>query len=525
MSKEKNLVEDALIQMKNLEEAVAENAKGILASTMKQEIKELVKESIVSEDDDEEIIDEPVTGDNDDEDFEFPEDGDDEDSEFPEDGDDEDSDMSDLGMSDDDDDDRVIDLSGTDSKGNQLIPDEDLLKVFLSMKATDGIIVKKDNDMVNLKDDNTDKEYLIQMESDDMDEFMEESWEENESVEMDESWEENESMDVDDENTYSEYNEDEDLMGSKTIDDLISSVFDNESSYNKDDMGGMDDMGEGVVYELEMDEEDFSDDDGLTYEVDLDEMDGEEESFQMESMKPKIGKGAKIGKPKFSYKKTSGGFKDDKKQGTRGVGMGKGPKFEFKEGEMGGTKTMTKGGKPSPMLNFGNSKAETKEASRTYAFGSKDKSRGLRKGITPNRNLTFENEQKNVQQIQILREKNEEYRKALNVFRDKLNEVAVFNSNLAYATRLFTEHSTSKQEKINILRRFDGVESLKESKNLYRTIKSELTTTNKTSITESIEGKIEKTPSSGSASTLIESKTYENPQFLRMKDIMSKIIK
>jgi hypothetical protein len=183
-----------------------------------------------------------------------------------------------------------------------------------------------------------------------------------------------------------------------------------------------------------------------------------------------------------------------------------------------------RGGKPSPMFYGGESKEETKEAARTYGMGSKS-GRGLRKGITPNRNLTFENEQKNVQQIQILREKNEEYRKALNVFRDKLNEVAVFNSNLAYATRLFTEHSTSKQEKINILRRFDGVESLKESKNLYRTIKSELTSTNKTSITESIEGRIEKTPSSGSASTLIESKTYENPQFLRMKDIMSKIIK
>jgi hypothetical protein len=372
--------------------------------------------------------------------------------------------------------------------------------------------------MVNLKDDNTDKEYMIQMESDEieeMDEFMEESWEENES------------MDVDDENTYSEYNEDEDEdidqnpMDGRSIDDLISSVFDNESSYN------MDDMGEGVVYELEMDE-DFSEDDDEegTYEVDLDEMDGmdeEEESFQMESMKPKIGKGAKIGKPKFSYKKPAGGFKDDKKQGTRGVGMGKGPKFEFKEGEMGGTKTMSKG-KPSAMFHSGNPKTETKESARTYGMGSKS-GRGLRKGITPNRNLTFENEQKNVQQIQILREKNEEYRKALNVFRDKLNEVAVFNSNLAYATRLFTEHSTSKQEKINILRRFDGVESLKESKNLYRTIKSELTTTNKTSITESIEGRIEKTPSSGSASTLIESKTYENPQFLRMKDIMSKIIK
>jgi hypothetical protein len=242
----------------------------------------------------------------------------------------------------------------------------------------------------------------------------------------------------------------------------------------------------------------------------------DEDDIQMESTKPKIGKGAKIGKPKFSYKKSSGGFNENMKKGTRGVGMGK-PKFEFKEGKKDISDAVKK-----EMMPF--KKKETKEAARTYGMGSKS-GRGLRKGITPNRNLTFESRERNLEQIQILREKNEEYRKALNVFRDKLNEVAVFNSNLAYATRLFTEHSTSKQEKINILRRFDGVESIKESKNLYRTIKSELTSTNKTSITESIGEKIEKTPSSGSASTLIESKTYENPQFLRMKDIMSKIIK
>ena len=40
MAKEKSIVEEAIIQMRNLEEAVAENAKGILASTMKEEIKE-----------------------------------------------------------------------------------------------------------------------------------------------------------------------------------------------------------------------------------------------------------------------------------------------------------------------------------------------------------------------------------------------------------------------------------------------------------------------------------------------------
>ena len=127
----------------------------------------------------------------------------------------------------------------------------------------------------------------------------------------------------------------------------------------------------------------------------------------------------------------------------------------------------------------------------------------------------------------MLREKNEEYRNALNVFREKLNEVAVFNSNLAYATRLFTEHSTTKQEKINILKRFDNVETLKESKNLYKSIKDQLSTGKETettkSINESIERTVVKTPSSGSAVNLIESKTYENPQFLRMKDLMGKI--
>jgi hypothetical protein len=88
---------------------------------------------------------------------------------------------------------------------------------------------------------------------------------------------------------------------------------------------------------------------------------------------------------------------------------------------------------------------------------------------------------------------------------------------------LFTEHSTTKKEKINILRRFDNVETLKESKGLYKSIKEELSKSETKSINESVEKKINNTVSSGSATTLIESKTYENPQFLRMRDLMSKI--
>ena len=46
-----------------------------------------------------------------------------------------------------------------------------------------------------------------------------------------------------------------------------------------------------------------------------------------------------------------------------------------------------------------------------------------------------------------LKSKNEQYKKALKVFKNKLNEVALFNTNLAYVNRLFTEHSTTKTRK------------------------------------------------------------------------------
>jgi hypothetical protein len=125
------------------------------------------------------------------------------------------------------------------------------------------------------------------------------------------------------------------------------------------------------------------------------------------------------------------------------------------------------------------------------------------------------------EEVSKLKKQNDEYKKALVLFKEKLNEVAVFNANLAYATRLFTEHSTTKQEKLNILKRFDSISTLKESKNLYSSIKSELGT--KKPVTESVVEKINLTPTSSSTNVLSESKAYENPQFKRMKDLMQKL--
>jgi hypothetical protein len=126
------------------------------------------------------------------------------------------------------------------------------------------------------------------------------------------------------------------------------------------------------------------------------------------------------------------------------------------------------------------------------------------------------------EEVEKLKKQNGEYKKALVLFKEKLNEVAVFNANLAYSTRLFTEHSTTKQEKLNILKRFDGINNMNESKALFSTIKNELETKNP--ITETVANKISNTPTTSSSKEMLaESKAYENPQFKRMKDLMSKI--
>ena len=503
MENKKSLVEEAIIQIKNLEDVVAENAKGILQSTMKEEINQLVKESL-TEQDDEEVDDTDVELDDMESDVESDDMEDDETDNFE---DDMESDVESDDM--DDEDEPVIDLTGEEDT-------DEVLRVFQLMGPDDEIIVQKDNGgNINLKDKKNNTEYMIVGESE----------EEYDFESQDELYE---FEDEDEEFEFSSEEDDDDDVKS-----IIDKVFSTNEQYEEDD-DDIVDFGDDeeeddadIVYEIEMDDEDEmedemdDEDEDESYELDEEFEDEEEdESYDLDSVmeaKSFKAKGLGLGNPNkkkvYSAKPNQeGGFKTVKKTANKTMGTGSAKKgFSYKDGE-----NLDGEFKIKPKTK----KVETKEAARTYGNGSKS-GRGLRKGITPNRNLNLENV--NSREVTVLREKNEEYRQALNVFRNKLTEVAVFNSNLAYATRLFTEHTTTKNEKINILKRFDSVETIKESKNLYQVIKDELSNTKTQPMNESIERTFNSNPSTGSAVNLIESKTYENPQFLRMKDLMTKL--
>ena len=402
---EKSILEQALLQVQNLEEAVKQNAKGILASTMKQELSDLLKESLEEEEkldpmgeqpedetkpdeeEDDVTTDDEADTDGEDADTDVEDDDTDLDNE-PSKGiddldseagaDDTDTSMDDLGTEEPAaeegmDDEDVMDMTGAS--------DDEVLKVFKAMKPEDGIVVKKDGNNVEFADGQD--EYIIKLDS-----------EETPDVDAD--------MDTD--------------MGSE-----MDTDFGTETD------------------ETDMDE--------TLYEIEL----GEDEDEEVKEVEASEGK--------------------------------------VKEVEVG-----------EAARTLGNDVRKPADQGKKYKAGRHEMN----------------------EEVEKLKKQNSEYKKALILFKDKLNEVAVFNANLAYATRLFTEHSTTKQEKLNILKRFDSISSMNEAKTLFNTIKTELGT--KTTVTESVAEKITNMPStSTSTEVLAESKAYENPQFKRMKDLMTKI--
>ena len=481
----KSVVEDALFQIQSLEEALKENAKGILSSTMKNEISSLVKESLreqeeIDVEDEEEVV-EPEGQVDDVEDVELG----DEPMATDDDMEDDDTEDIDMGMEDED----AIDMTGADMS--------DVIKVFKSMDDEDGVIVKRDaSNNITLSDSETGADYFIQLSEQYQDELDEEDEYEDEDLTLDETLYEIEmddfGMSDEDEDEELEFEDEEEEMPRRMSRRHHEEMYETPMYETNVDE---------TLYEIEMDDFGMSDEDEDEYE----ELDEEDLDHVMES-KFKA-KGVGMGSPKFKYGQVMDYKTTKQKEGKKMINTGSAKKFSYKDGE-------NLDGEYRPIKK----RRETTEASRTLGAGTKFGRKGLPKPKAAPRHIS-ENE------VELLKSKNEEYRKALNLFRTKLNEVAIFNSNLAYATRLFTEHSTTKQEKINILRRFDNVETLKESKSLYKSLKDEFSSekTKENSINESFEKSVTKTPVSGSAVNLIESKTYENPQFLRMKDLMGKI--
>lgn len=429
MKKTNSIIEEALIEASQLEEAVKEVGKEVLASAMKQEIEDLIKSSLTEE----EEVESPEMDSMGMETPEMPETP--EAPEMPEMDDEE---------GEEEGEEEVMDMTNAS--------DTDVIKVFKAMGPEDSIEVTKTDSGVRLKDG--DKEYILQMEGveemtdEELDEYLDEA-----------SFEDFDDLEIE-------------LDGDDDDDDDVYPVTDGMMDEDEEFEGWMREMMDEDNEELDEygDEHPMSTKDALEkeevmYEIELSEEDDEEEVIDEDEDEDE----------------------DDE---------------------------------------------DLEEAARTYGFGSKDGSRGLRKAITPNRNYSYKNGFKVESlarklslvesELKGYKTKNEEYKKALSTLKEKMNEMAVYYTNLSYTNKLFTEHTTTKKEKFDILKRFDNVKNINESKSLFGIITDELSSkksiSNLSDLSESVDRSL-----NPSSSKLTESVVYEDPKIKQIKELMAKL--
>jgi len=481
-TKNKSIIEEALLEAKSLEDALKANTKEILATHMKQEIETIVESSLKEEDEELEIDtelegsdeneeeipdDDIVTGDDSDEiidlDTEIADEEVDSELEL-----DLDLDLPDaVGELDIDVAELPMDLGG-DEIDLTGASDDEVLKVFKAMGDDDEVEVIKDEDGIYLTDNETGAEYYIK-ESEELEEGGDGLCEGCGSQH--------------EEDTIYEIELDEDVVG---VDQPES---EEALSHYEDKDGDLDEMWGGNFHNYKRRDGHRLGDVHGHYKDDETPWSGNFHDYKRRD-------GHKIGNVGGHYKDDES-LEEDKTQNNA------------QSGPYGGGRQ-----------RYGGQKAGTSFANSAV----RGESRKSRKPISERRktpkNVSKVADSKIIKEYKELKSKNEEYKGALKVFKDKLNEVALFNTNLAYVNRLFTEHSTTKKEKMNILKRFDEVDSVKGSKSIYKSIKSELDS--KTPITESVVKKVTKTVKS-SASDLNESTAYVDPQIVAIKDLMKRI--
>jgi hypothetical protein len=438
MKKTNSIIEEALIEASQLEEAVKEVGKEVLASAMKQEIEDLIKGSLTEE----EEVESPEMDSMGMETPEMPEvpempEMDDENPEMPE-------------MDDEEGDEEVMDMTQAS--------DTDVIKVFKAMGPEDSIEVTKTDNGVRLKDG--DKEYILQMEGveemtdEELDEYLDEAaFEDFDDLEMD--------MDDDDDEVLYDIEMDDDEDVYPVADGMMDEDEEFESWMREmmdEDNEELDEYGD----EHPISTKDALEKEEVMYEIELSE---EEEVIDEDEDEDE----------------------DDE---------------------------------------------DLEEAARTYGFGSKDGSRGLRKAITPNRNYSYKNGFKVESlsrklslvesELESYKAKNVEYKKALSTLKEKMNEMAVYYTNLSYTNKLFTEHTTTKKEKLDILKRFDNVKNINESKSLFGSITDELSNKKSISNLGDLSESVDRSLNS-SSSKLTESVVYEDPKIKQIKELMAKL--
>lgn len=150
--------------------------------------------------------------------------------------------------------------------------------------------------------------------------------------------------------------------------------------------------------------------------------------------------------------------------------------------------------------------------------GIQKTSKGAKYRATGSEGSGNTNESKVIAKANKIFRENKELKNALESFKKILTEAAVVNMNLGQIIKLISENTTSVDEKKEIISRFGAnAKTIQESKALYETISNELKKREKMNITESVDNK--------NLSQVNETKIYQSKEIMDSLELMNKICK
>ncbi len=339
--------------------------------------------------------------------------------------------------------------------------DSQLVKVFQSITPQDGVRVVMKGDKVELTDDNTEKEYIIDLGGDDNNDFEDETEmqdlsmvAESENLGYTDNYQNKTAMTMDPDN-----GDDGDM-------NFNAGAPKGSANNTKRWVGNAGDMKpyKEQVYEVCL--EGDMDDDDVEFTFDYEEPKGRRNAFK--DMKKEFGRSFIDDEDNFEMYDNTETEVDLEEQSRFG-----------KANERGMHKTL---------------KSEMDQVAQGSHVISRDN--GEYEG-TVNENLR--------RKAKAIMNENKELRKIAGKIREQLSEATVVNASLAKIVKLVTENSTTKEEKLDIINRFNNVKTIDDTKRLYEQIEGELKKSHTiNNVKKTINGQLTEAKNNDGKSALVE---------------------
>lgn len=462
----KNLMEDKEILSNKFADATKDTIKQILGESVNQELRNILSEADDNEYEEEEVDAVPNPE-------EFQEEPEKEEEESMEDSDDDVwGELEDVK-----DEDGEYDLTGMEK--------DDVVKVLQSMSPEDGVRVVKDaDDTITLTDDNTEKEYVIDI--------------------------------SDDEPTVSVEEIDDDEEGDSEIE--VSLGDEDEEPEIEVDLDGESEEDDDV--DLEGDDDDDMEDE---FEIDVDDTDDDiHESHCVGQCKTAMTTPANFEPSKGNRTWDRVPTGTEKRFGKK---VGNSQPYDVNESEdeveVEMDEATTVGG-----FAMSNSTAKSHDTDTVSRRASRNGSKGGIK-VKSTSEPRYDTNENLMRKANVIFNENRQLKGLLNNLKSKLEESIVINASLGKIIQLVTENTTSREEKLNIVERFDNVKTIQESKDLYETISKELKSVNNVSKANKVlDNQInENNTRSNQSNMLLETSIYKSTDLSNTLDLMERMSK